>query len=122
VKEIQTVLFLPKLPPYIRKLTNSREFQEPEALIQRCNEITKSGRIRALKRLPPPGGSALPSRVPAAPPLHSAGRGPRRQVWPPPLNNPQPARGGGSDCWCFYHSRFGSKAKKCKKGCSYQEN
>jgi hypothetical protein len=39
VKEIQTVLFLRKLPCYIRNLINPRKFQEPEDLIQRCNEI-----------------------------------------------------------------------------------
>jgi hypothetical protein len=33
VKEIQTVLFLRKLPRYIRDLINPREFQEPETLI-----------------------------------------------------------------------------------------
>jgi hypothetical protein len=38
VKEIQSVLFLCKLPRHIRNLINLREFQEPEALIQRCNE------------------------------------------------------------------------------------
>ncbi len=35
VKEIQTVLFLRKLPRYIRDLINAQEFQEPESLIQR---------------------------------------------------------------------------------------
>ena len=32
VKEIQTDLFLRKLPSYIRDLINPREFQEPEDL------------------------------------------------------------------------------------------
>jgi hypothetical protein len=39
VKEIQTVLFLCKLPHYIRDLINPREFQDPETLTQWCNEI-----------------------------------------------------------------------------------
>jgi hypothetical protein len=39
VKEIQTVLFLYKLPHYIRDLINPREFQDPETLTQWCNEI-----------------------------------------------------------------------------------
>jgi hypothetical protein len=39
VKEIQTVLFLRKLPCHIRNLINLPEFKEPEDLIQRCNEI-----------------------------------------------------------------------------------
>ncbi len=32
------------------------------------------------------------------------------------------AKGGRSDGLCFYHSRFGNKAHRCEKGCSYQEN
>ncbi len=42
VKEIQTVLFLlflRKLPCYIRDLINPRKFQEPEILIQWCKDI-----------------------------------------------------------------------------------
>jgi hypothetical protein len=39
LKEIQTVLFLCKLSRQIRNLINPREFQEPQALIQCCNEI-----------------------------------------------------------------------------------
>ena len=32
------------------------------------------------------------------------------------------AKGGRNDGLCFYHSRFGNKAHKCEKGCTYQEN
>jgi hypothetical protein len=39
VKEIQTVIFLRKLPSYIRDLINPQEFQDPETLTQQCNEI-----------------------------------------------------------------------------------
>ncbi len=39
-----------------------------------------------------------------------------------PSLTPGPPRGDGGNRWCFYHSCFGSKAKKCEKGCSYQEN
>ncbi len=35
---------------------------------------------------------------------------------------PGAAKGGRNDGLCFYHSRFGNKAHKCEKGCSYQEN
>jgi hypothetical protein len=37
VKEIQTVLFLRKLPRHIRNLINPREFQDPKTLTQWCN-------------------------------------------------------------------------------------
>jgi hypothetical protein len=39
VTEVQTVLFLRKLPRHIRNLINPRAFKAPEELIQRCNEI-----------------------------------------------------------------------------------
>jgi hypothetical protein len=37
----------------------------------------------------------------------------------PPVTH---ALGGHGDGYCFYHARFGSRAKKCKNGCTYQEN
>ncbi len=35
---------------------------------------------------------------------------------------PGAAKGSRSDGLCFNHSRFGSKAHKCERGCTYQEN
>ena len=35
---------------------------------------------------------------------------------------PGAEKGGRNDGLCFYHSRFGNKAHKCEKDCSYQEN
>ncbi len=35
---------------------------------------------------------------------------------------PGAAKGGRNDGLCFYHSRFGNKAHKCERGCTYQEN
>jgi hypothetical protein len=57
VKEIQTVLFLRKLPRYIRDLINPREFQDPETLTQRCNKIWEDWTRRRAPlpmRQPPP--------------------------------------------------------------------
>jgi hypothetical protein len=55
LKEIQTVLFLCKLPRHIRNLINPWEFQEPEALIQRCKEIWEDqSKRQPLQRLRPP--------------------------------------------------------------------
>jgi hypothetical protein len=39
VKEVQTVLFLRKLPRHIRNLIKPQAFKEPEELIQRCSKI-----------------------------------------------------------------------------------
>jgi hypothetical protein len=75
-----------------------------------------------LRQPRPPRDLTPPSGVPATPPLFrrkgSAGDKSGRRRSP----TPGLPRGGGSDRLCFYHSRLGSKAKKCEKGCSYQEN
>jgi hypothetical protein len=123
VKEVQTVLFLRKLPRHIRNLINPRAFREPEDLIQRCNEIWEDQTAEE-------AAAAAAAMRP-----HSPFRGARRSSSPfrgkGPTGDksgrrrsptPGPSRGGSSDRLCFYHSRFGSKAQKCEKGCSYQEN
>ncbi len=35
---------------------------------------------------------------------------------------PAPAPGGRGDGYGFYQARFGSRAKKCKNGSTFQEN
>ena len=130
MKEIHTVLFLRKLPRYVRDLINPREFQEPEALIQQCNEIWED-------RSDEEGAATSTSAASATATSrhHSPFRGTRRssslfRVKGPAGDKsgrrlsptPGPPRDGGSDRWCFYHSHFGSKAKKCEKGCSCPEN
>jgi hypothetical protein len=125
VKEIQTVLFLRKLPRHIRNLINPREFQEPEDLIQRCNEIWED--------LGSEEAAAAVAAATARP--HSTFRDTRRSSsqfrGKGPTGDrsgrrrsptPGPTKGGGKDRLCFYHARFGNRAQKCKKGCSYQEN
>jgi hypothetical protein len=106
------ILFLHKLLRYIRDLISPQEFQEPEALIQRCNAIWED-RIEeegaaavATSRPPPP-----PSMVTAVPPLRSVGRVPL-------------ALGGSGEATAGVSTTPVSvpKAKKCEKGCSYQEN
>jgi hypothetical protein len=124
VKEIQTVLFLCKLPHFIRDLINPREFQDPETLTQWCNEIWENPSQDE--------GAAAAVAAAAVSRPHSPFRGNHRTSSPfcgkGPAGEksgrhrsptPGQARGNGGDLWCFYHSRFGSKAMK---GCSYQEN
>jgi hypothetical protein len=125
VKEAQIVLFLRKLPRHIRNLINPRAFKEPEDLIQHCNEIWEDQTTE----------EAAAAAAAAAPRPQSPFRGARRS--PSPFRckgsggnksgrrhspTPGPTRGGRNDRLCFYHSRFGNKAQKCEKGCSYQEN
>jgi hypothetical protein len=124
VKEAQTVLFLRKLPCHIRNLINPRAFKQLEDLIQCCNEIWEDQTTEEAA-----------AAAPAALRPHSPFRGARHS--PSPFRGkgsvgeksgrrrsptPGPTRGGRNDCLFFYHSRFGTKAQKCEKGCSYHEN
>ncbi len=112
VKETQTVLFIRKLARHIRNLINPRAFKELEDLIQRRSELWAA-------QTPEEAAAA------AAPRLQSPFRSARRS--PSPFRcycspTPGPTRGSCNNRLCFYHSRFGNKAHKCEKDCSYQEN
>jgi hypothetical protein len=114
VKEIQTVLFLRKLPSYIRDLINPREFQEPEALIQRCNEIWED-------RSEEEGAAAVailrphpPSMVTAAPPLCSVGRVPLASS--PTAVAPRPAQGRRQRSLVFLPLPFRFQGQEVREG------
>ncbi len=122
VKEAQTVLFIRKQARHIRNLINPQAFKEPKDLIQCCNELSaaqtpEEAPAAAAPRPQSPFRSAR--RSPS--PFHRKGpggdRSGRRRL--PTLG---PTRGGRNNRLCFYHSRFGNKAHKCEKDCSYQEN
>jgi hypothetical protein len=98
-----------------------------EELIQSCNELWMAQT--------PEEAAAAAAAAAAVPSLQSPFRNSRRS--PSPFRRKTPggdksgrrcsptpggAKGGRSDSLCFYHSRFGNKAHKCEKGCSYQEN
>ena len=124
-KDAQTALFLSKLPPHISNLINPWAFKTTEELIQRCNELW-------MAQTPEEAAAAAAAAVPS---LQSPFRNSRRS---PSLfrrktprgeksgrrRSPTPgaAKGGRNDGLCFYHARFGNKAHKCEKGCSYQKN
>jgi hypothetical protein len=121
VKEIQTVLFLRKLPCHIRNLINQREFKELEDLIQRCNEIWEDqGSEEAAATAVAITSLTPPSETPAAPHPRSARRG--LPATDPAAAAHGPPRGDWRDRLCFYQPHFKNKAQKCEKGCSYQEN
>jgi hypothetical protein len=127
IKDAQTALFLRKLPRHISNLINLQAFITTEELIQRCN---------ALWMAQTPEEAASAAAVAAAvPSQQSPFQNSRRS--PSPFRSKTPggdksdsrrsstlgaAKGGRCDSLCFYHSRFGNKAHKCEKGCSYQEN
>jgi hypothetical protein len=94
VKEVQTILFIRKLPRHIRKLINPRAFKELEDLIQRCNELWAA-------QTPEEAAATVAAPRPQSP-FQSARRSPspfppqrtrRRQIRPLPLAHP------GADQW-----------------------
>jgi hypothetical protein len=98
VKEIQSVLFLCKLPRHIRNLINPREFQEPEALIQRCNERWEDQSIEEAAAAAATATAAAAAIARPHSPFRDTHRSSslfregarRRQVWPLPLTYPWP--------------------------------
>jgi hypothetical protein len=129
IKEAQTALFLRKLPRHISALINTRSFDTTEEMIQRCNALWMS-------QTPDEAASAAAAAAAAATLLFGApadSPSPYRCKMPRGdmsgdksgrRRSPTPgaAKGGRNDGLCFYHSRFGNMAHKCKKGCTYQEN
>jgi hypothetical protein len=128
IKDAQTAIFLRKLPRHISSLINPRAFNTTEELIQRCNALW-------MAQTPEEAASAAKAAAAAVPSQQSPFRNSCRS--PSPFcrktpggdksgrrRSPTPgaAKGGRNDCLCFYHSRFGNKAHKCEKGCSYREN
>jgi hypothetical protein len=128
LKDAQVALFLRKLPRHISALINTRSFDTTQEMIQRCNALWAS-------QTPEEAASAAAAAA-AGPWQHSSLRNARRS--PSPYRRKTPggdkadrrrrsptpgaAKGGRNDGLCFYHSRFGNKAHKCERGCTYQEN
>jgi hypothetical protein len=128
IKDAQIALFLRKLLCHISTLINTRAFNTTEDMIQRCNALWMS-------QTPEEAASAAAAAAAAvAPSQQSPFRNARRS--PSPYRRKTPgsdrsgcrrsptpgaAKGGRNDGLCFYHARFGNKAHKCEKGCSYQE-
>ena len=126
IKDAQIALFLRKLPRHISTLINTRAFNTTEEMIQHCNTLWMSQT---------PEEAASATAAAANPSQQSPFRNSRRS--PSPYHRKTPggdksgrrrsptpgaAKGGRNDGLCFYHARFGNKAHKCEKGCSYQEN
>ena len=124
VDVIMRVLFLRKLPAYIRDVINPKDHHTAQDLTQRCNEVwenraeSASAAAAAMHR---PTSPARGNRRSSSP---FRGRKPARAK-PSHRRSPTPAAArGGQDTtgFCFYHARFLTKAHKCEPGCTYQEN
>jgi hypothetical protein len=113
-------------------MINTKSFDTTLEMVQRCNQLWAS-------QTPEEAASAAAAAA-AGPWQHSSLRVERP---PPQITLPVPpggdkagdkadrrrcsptpgaARGGRNDGLCFYHSRFGNKAHKCERGCTYQKN
>jgi hypothetical protein len=128
MKDAQTALFLRKLLHHISNLINTRAFNTTEEMIQRCNTLWMSQTPEEATSAATAAAAAVPSQQP---PFRNSLRSPSPYGRKTPgdeksgrCRSPTPgaAKGGRNDGLCFYHSRFGNKAHKCEKGCSYQEN
>jgi hypothetical protein len=132
LKEAQIALFIRKLPRHISAMINTKSFDTTLEMLQRCNQLWASQT---------PDGAASAAAA-ASPWQHSSLRNAHARRSPSPYRRKTPggdkagdkvdrrrrsptpgaAKGGRNDGLCFYHSRFGSKANKCERGCTYQEN
>jgi hypothetical protein len=137
LNEAQVALFIRKLLRHIRAMINTKSFDTPQEMVRRCNQLWAT-------QTPEEATSAAAAAAAAAagPWQHSSLRDAQARRSPSPYRRKMPggdkardkadrrrrsptpgaAKGGRSDGLCFYHSRFGSKAHKCERGCTYQEN
>jgi hypothetical protein len=135
--DAQVALFIRKLPRHISAMINTKSFDTPQEMVRRCNQLWAT-------QTPEEAASAAAAAAAAAtgPWQHSSLRSAQARRSPSPYRrktsggdktgdkpdrrrrSPTPGvtKGGRGDGLCFYHSRFGSKAHKCERGCTYQEN
>jgi hypothetical protein len=134
--EAQVALFIRKLPRHISAMINTKSFDTPQEMVRRCNQLWAT-------QTPEEAASAAAAAAAATGPWqHSSLRNAQARRSPSPYRRKTPggdkagdksdrrrrsptpgaAKGGRTDGLCFYHSRFGSKANKCERGCTYQEN
>jgi hypothetical protein len=134
LNEAQVALFIRKLPRHISAMINTKSFDTPQEMVRRCNQLWAT-------QTPEEAASAAAAAA-AGPWQHSSLRDAQARRSPSPYRRKMPggdkaqdkadrrrrsptpgaAKGSRSDSLCFYHSRFGSKAHKCERGCTYQEN
>ncbi len=134
LNEAQVALFIRKLPRHISAMINTKSFDTPQEMVRRCNQLWGT-------QTPEETASAAAAAA-AGPWQHSSLRNAQARRSPSPYRRKTPggdkagdkadrrrgsptpgaAKGGRNDGLCFYHSRFGSKANKCERSCTYQEN
>jgi hypothetical protein len=85
-------LFLNRMPDPIRLQLADADFSDPRKVAERADELWQSMSLDSSS-------------------IHRIGTG-----------KPRPPRKDRNPDWCFYHNKFGDKAKKCVPPCTFQEN
>ena len=116
-------------------MINTKSFDTPKEMVRRCNQLWAT-------QTPEEAAAAAAAAATSSPWQHSSLRNAQACPSPSPYRRKTPggdktgdksdrrrrsptpgaAKGGRNDGLCFYHSRFGNKAHKCERGCTYQEN
>ena len=135
--DAQVALFIRKLPRHISAQINTKSFDSPKDMVRRCNQLwaTQTPEEAAAASVAAAAATAGPwqhSSLRSAPHRRSPSPGRRKtpggdKAADPPARRrrsptPGAAKGARNDGLCFYHTRFGNKAHKCERGCTYQEN
>ena len=94
-------IFLNKMPDAIRLQLTEADFAEPRKVAEKADQLW------------------LSMGVPTAPAIHRASY--PRPMKPKNFNSTKEPDSNRTD-WCYYHNRFGAKARKCLKPCTFQEN
>ena len=85
-------LFLNRMPDPIRLQLADADFSNPRKVAERADELWQSTLLDTSN-------------------IHRVG-----------AKKPRPSQKDRNPDWCFYHNKFGDKAKKCVPPCKFQEN
>jgi hypothetical protein len=104
--------FLRRLPQDMRDQLAALDLDSPAEMAARADKIFDS---RAAN--PSTVAAVNRGRTRADSPDHRRGRTAGRRPTPGRDQSPD-----GNPDWCYYHRRFGSRASKCRPGCTYSGN
>ena len=124
-EEIQLALFYRRLPAYIRDAVGTRKYTSKYELTELCNQVWEhhGGAAAAVAAVSTRPTSPARDRRSQSP--HRGGKAGQQGGRPQRPRSPTP---GGLCSYpdsagrCFYHSRYGAEARKCREPCTYQEN
>ncbi len=124
VDDIMRAFFFRRMPSYIRDAVSTRKWDSFHELTQMCNQIydQRGGAAAAMAAAvlpraasPKRGRSRSPAKTPKG---GQKQKNKQRRSPTPAADRIYPDSAGR----CFYHSRYGDDARKCRDPCTYQEN